>query len=71
MTRLILKILINLRWAYFHVNPAYKKFYMDSARTEAHFLHERTNSIHSNYSLVAASSAQSMNQETPDRKEGE
>lgn len=49
--RMLLRALINVRWAYFHVHPGYTKLYMDSTRTEAHFYHLRTNSIHSNYRL--------------------
>jgi len=50
--RFLLKIFLKLRWAYFHVNPSYQKFYMDAARTEAHFFHAKTNSMHCNYSLI-------------------
>lgn len=45
---ILVTILVKLRWIYFHVNPSYKKFYMDSSHTEAHFFHAKTNSIHSN-----------------------
>lgn len=51
LIRLSIKVLLKLRWWYFHINPLYKKFYMDSAKTEAHFWHVLTNSIHSNYTL--------------------
>lgn len=49
MTKLLLQALIHLRWAYFHISPFYQRFYMDESRTEAHFFHAHTNSIHSNY----------------------
>ena len=45
--RYLLNILLRLRWAYFHLNPAYTKLFMDSARTEAHFFHARTNTLYS------------------------
>jgi hypothetical protein len=48
----LLSALLRLRWAYFHIHPGYKKFYMDSTRKEAHFFHARTSCIHSNYSLT-------------------
>jgi hypothetical protein len=44
----IVMSLVNLRWAYFHINPNYMKFYMDSERKEAHFQHRKTGAIHSN-----------------------
>jgi hypothetical protein len=49
--RFLVRMLLRIRWAYFHVSPAYTKLYVDEARTEAHFFHARTNSIHSNYTL--------------------
>ena len=52
MRKFLIMTLVHLRWAYFHVNPAYTKFYMDEARTEAHFFHAKTNSLHSNYKWV-------------------
>jgi hypothetical protein len=45
----IIRLLLRLRWAYFHVHPGYKKVWMDAARTEAHFFHARTNSLHCDY----------------------
>lgn len=51
MTTFLLRLLLALRWWYLHINPAYTKFYMDAERTEAHFFHAKTNSIHSNYTV--------------------
>ena len=48
-----LNLLFRMRWAYFHAHPGYTKFYMDNARTEAHFFHARTNSLHSDYRIGA------------------
>ncbi len=52
MVRIILRMLISLRWAYFHIHPGYQKFYIDADRTEAHFFCARTNAMHPNYKLV-------------------
>jgi hypothetical protein len=49
MARFILTVFIKLRWWYFHINPIYTKFYIDSERAEAHFLHRRTGQVHSNF----------------------
>lgn len=45
IVRVLIKTLIKLRWAYFHMHPGYVKFLIED---EAHFFHQRTNSIHSN-----------------------
>ena len=45
----LITLLLRVRWAYFHIHPSYIKFYVDEARTEAHFFHTKTNSIHSDY----------------------
>lgn len=47
--RLILAFLLRIRWAYFHVNPNYIKFYM--TEDEAHFQHSKTGLIHSDFKL--------------------
>lgn len=49
MQKLMIKLLLKVRWLYFHVNPFYKKFYMSA--DEAHFWNSRTNTIHSNFSI--------------------
>ena len=49
LPKLLVTLLLRTRWAYFHIHPGYTKFYMDEARTEAHFFHAKTNSIHSDY----------------------
>jgi len=51
MKKFLIKALLKLRWAYFHISQSYTKFYMDSEKTEARFFHASTNSIHSNYVL--------------------
>lgn len=49
----ILRVFLRLRWAYFHIHPGYTKVWMDEARTEAHFFHAKTNSLHSDYRIGA------------------
>lgn len=49
---LLLRFLLSLRWAYFHVHPGYTKVYMDEARSELWFFHAKTNSLHCNYRVV-------------------
>lgn len=51
LIRAAVKLLLRLRWAYFHIHPGYVKFYMDREHKEAHFQHLRTNSIHSDFSF--------------------
>lgn len=46
---ILLNLLLRMRWAYFHICPGYTKIYMDEDRTEAHFFHAKTNSLHSNF----------------------
>lgn len=48
MRKSIIMLCVKLRWAYFHLNPYYLKFYMDEGRTEAHFQHIKTGVLHSN-----------------------
>lgn len=48
----ILKVLINLRWAYFHIHPSYIKFYVDENKTEAHFQHRKYGTLHSYFVIV-------------------
>jgi len=47
----ILRFILSVRWAYFHISPSYIKFYMDSERTEAHFQHKKYGTLHSNYKV--------------------
>lgn len=47
----VLKILMLIRWTYFHVNPNYIKFYMGIDGTEAHFQRKKLGTIHSNYEI--------------------
>jgi hypothetical protein len=44
--------LVKMRWWYFHINPSYIKFYMDSESKEAHFQNIKTGQIHSNFVWV-------------------
>jgi hypothetical protein len=48
MKKALIMFVVKLRWLYFHLHPHYQKFYMDSGKTEAHFWHSKTNTIHSN-----------------------
>ena len=48
MRKFLIMTLVNIRWAYFHVNPNYIKFYMSSESNEAHFQHRKTGQLHSN-----------------------
>jgi hypothetical protein len=48
MQLFLLKILINIRWQYFHLHPHYLKFSMSSNSNECHFQHAKTGGIHSN-----------------------
>ena len=50
--KFIITIIVKLRWLYFHLNPAYVKFYIDAERTEAHFQHRKDGSLHSNFKWV-------------------
>ena len=52
MKKFLIMTLINLRWAYFHINPMYVKFYVDSERKETHFQHRKTGQLHSNFVWV-------------------
>jgi len=44
----ILKIFLKIRWAYFHINPRYAKFYIGD---EAYFQDMHINVILCNYSV--------------------
>lgn len=46
----VIKVLLRIRWIYFHLNPLYVKFSMEG--TECHFWHRLTNTIHSDLRLV-------------------
>lgn len=48
MSKLLLKMLINIRLAYFHAHPGYIKFFMGGGSDEAHFQKASDGSIHSN-----------------------
>lgn len=48
MAKFLIMAMVHIRWAYFHVNPMYVKFYMDSEHTESHFQHRTRGSLHSN-----------------------
>ena len=48
MYKAIVMFIVKLRWFYFHVNPNYIKFYMNSESDEAHFQHRKTGQLHSN-----------------------
>jgi len=52
MIKFIVMAIIKLRWIYFHINPMYVKFYVDSSRSEAHFQHRLTGQLHSNFKWV-------------------
>ncbi|CAM0088503.1 hypothetical protein VPHK567_0243 [Vibrio phage K567] len=57
LIRAILWLFIQARWAYFHISPSYKKFYMIA--DEAHFQHLKRGTIHSNLSLRDANDVSS------------
>ncbi len=52
MSTFLLKMVLKIRWWYFHINPNFIKFYMDSSRSEAHFQHIKTGELHCNYAVV-------------------
>lgn len=45
--KLLITILLRLRWAYFHIHPGYKKVYFDE--NEYLFHHEKTNVLVADY----------------------
>lgn len=52
----VLRILVKLRWVYFHLHPGYVKFTVNAGDEEAYFFfffffHAKTNSIHHNYEV--------------------
>ncbi len=49
MSKFLLHAFINIRWAYFHINPMYIKFYVE---VEPWFQHRTNGSIHCNYSIL-------------------
>lgn len=48
LVKYLIMFFVHLRWAYFHLNPAYMKFTMSSESNEAHFQHKKHGTIHSN-----------------------
>ena len=47
--KLLITVILRLRWGYFHVNPRYIKFNIDG---ECHFQDMKTNTILSDYVWV-------------------
>lgn len=45
MTRLFINAMLRIRWVYFHINPMYSPFYIDSTEGEKYFYHQTSNSI--------------------------
>ena len=52
MTKAIVKLLIKLRWIYFHINPRYIKFCVTHESREYYFYNTKYNSIHYQYVWV-------------------
>ena len=49
--RVLVKGVLKVRWAYFHLSPTYVKVVRDTKGKEVHFYNRKTNTLHCQYTV--------------------